>query len=286
MPGSCQVCGASLGFFRKLGGQPLCSDCEQRGRKERQEARAAYTNSVQTLTASPSSTALTGFQGASPALLQASGLTEQEQRAVHIQAFRALIDSTLADDSLSEDEEGRLNEVGLALGIGAEVFTSDLADVFPRFIIARANAGRLPVLQQPRMMLKKGEVCYAETEAGLIKEVAVREYHGGSQGVSFRIVKGVRYHVGASRGRFVTVGTRREVADEGELTITSQRAVYRGAKRTIEHQYSKLVGLDVFEDGIAFNVTNRQATTILRLRPGYGEVIAALINAASAESAS
>ena len=37
-----------------------------------------------------------------------------------------------------------------------------------------------------------------ETSAALMKEVAVREWRGASQGVSFRVAKGVRYRVGSS----------------------------------------------------------------------------------------
>ena len=60
-------------------------------------------------------------------------------------------------------------------------------------------------------MAKKGEVVHFETAAGLTKEVTLREFRGGSQGVSFRIAKGVRYRVGSMRGHMVTVGTQIQI---------------------------------------------------------------------------
>jgi hypothetical protein len=113
-----------------------------------------------------------------------------------------------------------------------------------------------------------------------MKEVATREFRGGGQGVSFRIAKGVRYRVGGFRGRSVVVGSELQVQDTGSLSVTSGRVVFLGQKKTIEFLYAKLVGLDVFDDGLRFQVSNRQTVSLIRVHAGLGPVIAATINAA------
>ena len=140
------------------------------------------------------------------------------------------------------------------------------------------NDDRLPVIPDPHLMAKKGEVVHLETQAALLKEVAVREYRGGYSGVSFRVAKGVRYNTGGFRGRSVVVGTKLQAMDTGILSVSSTRAVFLGTAKTIEFAYSKLVNLDVFDDGIRFHVSNRQTAHLFRL--DSGPVVAATINAA------
>jgi hypothetical protein len=69
-----------------------------------------------------------------------------------------------------------------------------------------------------------------------------------------------------------------QVADSGTLSISSQRAVFIGARKTIEMPYTKLVNLSVFSDGIQFHLSNRQTAPLFRLQGG--EVVAAAVNAA------
>src|SRR5207249_9377954 len=113
----------------------------------------------------------------------------------------------------------------------------------------------------------------------LMKEVAVREWRGGSQGVSFRIAKGVRYRVGTMRGQMVTVGTQLQIADTGVLAITNQRVVYLGARKTIDMPYSKLIGMQLYSDAIGFSLSNRQNAPLVRVTMNT-DVLGALLNAA------
>lgn len=127
-------------------------------------------------------------------------------------------------------------------------------------------------------MAKKGEVVHLETGAALLKEVAVREYRGGYNGVPFRVAKGVRFNTGGFRGRSVVVGTTLQTTDTGILSVSSKRAVFMGTAKTIEFAYCKLVNLDVLDDGIRFHVSNRQTAHLFQL--DSGQVVAATINAA------
>jgi hypothetical protein len=206
-------------------------------------------------------------------------LPEKEQRQRSSAAFRAYAENVLADDVLTEDEEEAFGDVAEALGVDQTEFATTFNDVLNRLVIARVNDGRLGEIAQPQLMTKKGEVVHLETNANLMKEVAVREWRGGMSGVSFRIAKGVSYRTGAIRGKSVVVGTELQVADSGVLAVTSQRIAYMGNK-TIELSYAKLMNLDVFSDGIRVHVSNRQNAPLFKVDPGVGEVIAATVNAA------
>jgi hypothetical protein len=113
----------------------------------------------------------------------------------------------------------------------------------------------------------------------LMKEVTLREFRGGSHGVSIPIVKGVRFRTGSFRGRSVVVGSKLQVADQGGLWLTSLRVVFAGQRKTIELPYAKLANLNVFTDGISFNMTNRQSVPLFKVP--NGQVVAAIINSAA-----
>jgi hypothetical protein len=97
-------------------------------------------------------------------------------------------------------------------------------------------------------------------------------YQGGSQGVSFRVAKGVSYRVGGHRGTFTPGDEELKIVDEGTAVVTNQRAVFQGAGKTREWLFTKLIGVDHDpESGISMlHVSNRQKASGL----GYGEDLA------------
>jgi hypothetical protein len=117
-----------------------------------------------------------------------------------------------------------------------------------------------------------------------MKEVAVREWRGGSAGVSFRVAPGVRYRVGNTHGHTVTVGTQLQVADSGSLAVTNQRCAYLGNRKTIDMPFAKLLGMHLYTDGISFSLSNRQNAPLIKVTMNT-DVLGALINAAMQASA-
>jgi hypothetical protein len=207
----------------------------------------------------------------------AAALSDRERKKLGMRAFQTYANAALADDILSRDEESAFFDVCDAVGIEEEDLRSD-GKLFYRLAIAKVNDGRLEHLDQPHVMTKKGEEVHLEMVAALMKEVALREFRGGSSGVSIPIVNGVRYRTSAFRGRSVVVGTELQVADSGVIAVTSSRVVFLGQRKTVEIPYSKLVGVEVFEDGIRFSASNRQNAPLFKVE--NGDIVAATVNAA------
>jgi hypothetical protein len=208
--------------------------------------------------------------------LQAAGssLSSRRRNKLAEEAVHVYADAVLADDVLTADEEETFLAVCAAVGIELP----PNSDLFFRLNIAKVNDGRLEAIPDPHVMTKKGEVVHLEMFAGLMKEVTLREFRGGSAGVSFPVAKGLRFRTGSFRGRSIVVGTELQVADSGPLAVTSSRVVFLGQRKTIEVPYSKLVGVEGFEDGIRFSASNRQNAPLFRLE--NGEIVAATVNAA------
>lgn len=281
---TCANCGASLGFIGALAGRKLCKSCAEKERRARVAAQQQYRATLLQLVSSTAPVA--EIENQLPVLAQQAALSEGERRNLHLGAFRDFLQQALEDDHLTEQEEARMSELAGALGIDQATFEREFADLVPQMVVARVNDGRLPVLPDVPIILKKDEQAHISVQADLLKEVILREYRGGYSGVSFRIAKGVRYHVGGARGRSVVVGHRMEVEDSGILYVTSQRAVFAGQRKTMEMPFAKLVTLNVFEDGVRFHLSNRKNAPLFQVKRGLGHVVAAVVNAAAQQWAS
>jgi hypothetical protein len=276
MADSCGRCGAKLGLLDKVKGDGLCSSCRKAVETERAQARNAYVALVRQAVLG-----LVPIDAVSAEIANwraATGLAQPELARLQLPVWREALEAVLADDILSQDEEDRLNRVGAWAGVDASIYQALGPDLLGRMMIARINDGRLPRVQMPKVMLKKGEVAYLELPASLMKEVVVRETRGAYSSWSFRVAKGVRFTTGGYRGRSVVVGTHLEVADRGPLTLTSMRAVYTGMRKTMELPLSKLLSVSVFNDGIQFQMSNRQSAPLFKVPDG--RVAAAVVNAA------
>ena len=85
-------------------------------------------------------------------------------------------------------------------------------------------------------------------------------WQGGYSGFSFRVAKGVRYHVGGTRGHYVPGAEVPSPIDRGSVTITDQRVVFQGSKQAREWAFAKLLGYqhDPQVPWTAIQVSNRQ----------------------------
>jgi hypothetical protein len=274
----CATCGRRLGLRHFLGAT-LCSDCAAQERAAREAALKEY-KAVSSAVADPRTNPTVVGQNL-PAIAERAGLDAKKTRELNWQALLDAFAKALADEIITRAEEERLGQVAAALGFSKSDLEVAIAQHQEQFFIARVNDGRIPVLDSPTILLKRDERAHLQTDAQLLKEVVIREYKGGSQGMSFRIAKGVSYRVGSHRGTLQVVGSRLETADSGILTVTSQRVVFAGARKTVEVRYDKLVSLNIYGDAIQFHVTNRQTASLFKV--ASGSMIAAAVNAAAQE---
>jgi hypothetical protein len=280
MASFCANCGTSMGLLQRLTGN-LCSACTRESKQARADASLGYDQALNALVASSAS--VSELTANLPALAQQAGLTALQQRTRNVAAFRQFVARALEDDILSLDEENRLMEISHAFGMTQQEFDAQIAADVPKLILARVNDGRLPEVSNAQILLKKGERCHFQAPASLLKEVTIREWRSGSSGYSFRIMKGVHYRIGSSRGRSVVIGTRLDVEDSGSLCVTSLRTVFVGQRRNVECMYTKLLNMNVYSDGIGFNVSNRKNATVIKMAPGYGDIVAGIVNAVAPE---
>ena len=134
-----------------------------------------------------------------------------------------------------------------------EKLNSELND----YVQAAKQANKLPTVTTD-VFLKAGETAFYDCPSSLYETRAVRQYQAGH--VGFRVAKGV--WVGGTQGQSVSNQEWGKI-DDGILTITNMRVIFRGQQGSRNIVLNKIISVDSFLDGLELEVENRQKNVIL-----------------------
>ena len=123
----------------------------------------------------------------------------------------------------------------------AAVIRDVLSGVIPQRMKLEAN---LPINFQ-----KDEKVVWVFPGCEYLEDRTHRQYVGGSQGVSLRIMKGVYYRVGVFAGQPVD-RTERVHIDIGVVVVTNKHIYFAGPVKAVRVPYAKIVSFQPFSDGI------------------------------------
>jgi len=104
--------------------------------------------------------------------------------------------------------------------------------------------GNLPI------MLSTGEyVIWDYPNVTMYQEKIVKEWVGRSSGWSYRVMKGVYYRVGGSKGHPVEHSTMENMGI-GTLFLTNKNIIFYSPMKSSKTPYKKLIGITPYSDGI------------------------------------
>jgi hypothetical protein len=136
---------------------------------------------------------------------------------------------------------------------------------------ARSESGFRPDQVGSSFVPKRGESLFGAFDGCRLIEVkrGAGTYHGGSSGFSFRVSRGIRYHVGGSRGTFVQGSEELRITDEGQAVVSNKRVVFQGGLNSREWAFGKLIGLqhDPSRPITLIHVSNRQKVSGIAYPP-------------------
>jgi hypothetical protein len=226
------------------------TECEQLHENSKEQIVAEISQAL-----SPSGS-LDAFQSRLIEIAQDGYISEYERHSLLVQGWTAAVDRYLEDGVLDESEETRLVEFKNLFSLAeadldangafnkivkAAVIRDVLNGVIPRRMKLEAN---LPI-----NLRKDEEVVWVFPGCEYLEDKTRRQYVGGSQGVSIRIMKGVYYRVGGFAGQPVD-RTQRVHIDTGMVVITNQHIYFAGPVKAIRVPYAKIVSFQPFSDGI------------------------------------
>lgn len=193
-------------------------------------------------------------------------LSPEQIHKAHIAGVDAFVQQAMADGYFDPAEMA-------ALHTAMTHFSLTTADLPPATVqkltwalqLQQLATGALPALGQLpiQVNLKQGEVVHLCTPSSTIEEkVVARRTSGAHSGVSFRVARGVRFHVGGSRGLSVPV-YEPVVTSRGFLVLTSSTARYVANAKSFNKPWGKVSAVEPYCDGIAFFLADRQNAIIL-----------------------
>lgn len=257
--------GLISGFFTKL------SDARQRSKNKKefkQELISAVGDGV-----------LTDFEVAE--LLRRKSeleLTEEDIRELGLEIFEVAVRAVKTKGHLSPQSHEELCKIQAHLGLhdsqlghlGVEIVRSRQLHELQRGNIAPINAANV--------ILQPGEFAYW-IENGTLHEqkVVSRRYEGGSRGASIRVMKGVSFRVGASRGQVVSE-TGWIPVSVGNLVITNQRIIFQGDRKSFATKYEKIFEIQPAMDGLRFSESNRQKPRAIMYRVPNGDYVCEILS--------
>lgn len=258
--GNCKYCGKPAGLLRSKH-----AECEEENRKREYAIQNSSTQIISTALAAIKGTDLLSALDAKIAEIEQNNhLSTAQRKPLLIRAWEQAVDGFLEDGVLDTEEERRLVEFRDHFGFSQEDLNDNgaLTKTTKAGVLRDVLGGKIPqrVLVDGSLPinLQKGEsVVWAFPDSRYLEDKTRRQFSGGSQGVSIRVMKGVYYRVGAFKGEAIE-STERVHVDTGLVVITNKNIYFAGPRKSIRVPYPKIVSFEPFSDGIGIM---RDATT-------------------------
>jgi hypothetical protein len=247
--GTCIYCGDAAGLFRRQ--HKTCRERHDNAAKRIPEFFAeALTSSILPLR----------FRELTEKLAKDSYISDTERRQLILDGLAALIDTALEDKVLTSGEEDRIDE--LLKTFDLKLTDLDASGAAQRLakssILRQLNEGKLPtslphIVGNNPINLERGEVILWVFKGATYFTPRTRtQYVGVSHGISFRVMKGIYYRVGAFKGAPVQTPY---LSNEGtgDFVITNRNVYFLSPLKTLKLPVRKIVAIEPYSDGLSIS---------------------------------
>lgn len=207
------------------------------------------------------------------------GLTEEDVKEMKSEIYTTAFSAAKSDKQITKEEEIELQNIQTYLGLGDTEIQHDKKELARLRLLNEIQLGNMPTITVANLVTQKGEKIYWVEPVIMAEEKVIRRrYEGGSQGMSFRIMKGVSYRVGGHRGH-ITSETGVVAVSDGEMVITSKRIVFRGDKKSFATKLDNLLDTQLFTNGFQFSENNKSKPRLLKFKQeGNHDIIGAILS--------
>lgn len=172
----------------------------------------------------------------------------------------------LNDGLISIGEQAQIDEFSNSLrlpisNLPAKYNGSDIEKIQQASILRQLQSGNMPNFRPMNLpiMLTQGEgVIWTYDNVTMLQEKITREWVGRHRGMSFRVMKGVYYRTGGSKGHPVERSTM-ETVGVGTLILTNKNICFHSTTRSLKIPYKKLAGMTPYSDGIEIHQEGAKA---------------------------
>jgi hypothetical protein len=242
--GNCIYCGERAGFL-------------SRSHKEcRQRHKAAIANIPEYFAqAMEAPIDVSRFKQLAQDMARASFIQDREFRQLAVRGLTKAIVRALDDHVITTAESERIDALGGAFGLTANDLPQNIQHRFVKAHILRdIDDGRVPnrisIEGGLTPNLERGEsVVWAFNTSKYFTTRSRTQYESVSHGVSVRLMKGVYYRAGASKGHAVRTNYMSEEGS-GCLLITNRNVLFVGPGKGVKLPFRKILSVQLYSDGI------------------------------------
>jgi hypothetical protein len=247
----CQQC-KRLRVFGFFSSSAKCPGC-------RRDAARAFRAQQEDLTKRLSKALLDGFTkpGGTDANAVQHLLEQFTQAGLHdtlpsrVKTYEALVSFVIEQGKLTDENERAISNAKRIMQLSNT--DGDVGD-FEHYLqrqklIVAIQQGQLPAIESPVPLQKNETAHFCFDRVYFLQDRAKREYVGGSSGVSFRVARGVYYHVGSHRGQSISHFELTPIG-KGQLILTSMRLIFSG-ETSFSIPLGKILHFEPFTDAFA-----------------------------------
>lgn len=252
--GDCRFCGQRAGLFRDV--HPACETQYYAAVRQMTDTATETARGFRSL-----ASLLPTLQGLVPNNVQSAALVRQAQ----VNGFELAVKACITPDGVSAADEGSLLRYCQHVALKRDELDANgaftrlmmgltLRDISQGKIATRYQSGA-PI---PFNLGQNERLIWLFPDAAYYEEKIFREFEGGHQGVSIRVVSGVYYRTGRYRGRPVE-RQQRTLVGRGQLGITDLSLYFSSAGKGLKIPFKKIVTFQHYEDGIGIQRDSQTA---------------------------
>lgn len=180
-----------------------------------------------------------------------------ELQNLYVSAFDKAIENYLEDGLISKEEKQCVARFQQYTNLPQDILNKNqsLEKVVQADILRSIMVGVIPTpaitisSPLPFMLQKNEKILWVFRNIQYHQQKTVKEYVGRSQGVSFRIMKGVYYRVGGFKGRPVEK-TNTVFVSTGIVGVTDKHLYFSSPTKSFKIPYAKIIDLQPYSDGL------------------------------------
>ncbi len=180
-------------------------------------------------------------------------LTTDEVREIGMHVLQDVAQRIKQDGMVTDGEVALMQQIIQLTQVPSQQLGDIMATLYVQRKMYEISQGKITPISVVGVNLLTGERAYWSEPVTLYEERVVRrETVGRSQGVNIRIMRGVSYRIGGSRGQSMPVYGDVPVAT-GELILTDQRILFKGDKKSIALLWRDVIGIDPFTNALTIH---------------------------------
>lgn len=202
-------------------------------------------------------TPLTKIQSRKRAVENLLPISTISQQAIEEQVLEIAATKYLSDGLFSDQEQRALEEFSNTFSIPinqpkSQLDGANIAKIGQAIVLKDLQKGVLPqnsMMNVPVLLSANETILWSYSDVAMYNEKIEKEYVGRRSGFSFKVMKGVYYHTGQSKGRPIERRSM-NLDGTGTLYVTNKNLYFYSTTKSAKVPFKKIISIIPYSDGI------------------------------------